>query len=528
MLGALALVAAAAVLAVPASARTGQPGGPVYAADFSGADIGARVNAAIAALDGGGTVVLPAGNFTFATTIVVGEPIWLVGQGVHGTVLSYAGTGPAILVEAGGQPPYLSGGLRDFELNSGEDGTGVGVLQVNTIGFTYRQLAVVGFAIGIWLDNRAPSACSACGAGYSERTDWERVSFFDNSVGLELTSDGGTNSFEYSWMWACHFQIGNGQVGIWVNGDGTAGSVYLEHSDMNFMANICLEAPDGPPGTVASVTNGGYWGQGFIQATAEQSCGTAPGVMWNVDGASSVDAVGGYDSGLLANTLASTGSLDIGAGLPTGGSVGNGAVVLDQKARLDNPVLAGATLESAVLPSGYQFVAGGTVDVSQGSLYVPQTIESDGAVLTLPSETDTLVGASTPATLTNKTLVSPALVTPTIGGETITEPPHVAVALFVPGPLDAPRTVAQWIPDRPIVLTGIAATAQAGPLRCGTPAVIAVSQGTAQASIPLAGPTVDSGALDLALDGGSPVTVRVSQGAVCGGPRRPAPGAPRR
>jgi hypothetical protein len=526
-LAAAAALAVAAMWHPGASAQGGAPEGPIYAADFPGSDLGAKVNAAVAALSGGGTIALPAGSYAFSTPIVLDKPVWLTGQGVHGTVLSYTGSGASIVVEVGGQAPYLSGGLRGFELAAAEPGGGVGILQVNTIGFTYEELAVLHFGVGIWLDNRPAADCPACdGAADSERTDWERVSFFENGVGLEFTNDGGTNSMEYSWMWACHFQINNGQIGIWVEGDGNVGSVYLQHSDMNFMANICLSDPAGPLGTVVSVTDGGFWGQGFVQATAEQSCGTTPSVMWDVDGTSSVDAFGTYDPGSLTNDVTEAGSLALGATLPPSTTVGDGAVVRDRQATLSDPVLAGATLESALVPAGSSLVSAGTIDASQGSLIVPPTVESNGAVLTLPAQTDTIVGAATPASLTDKTLISPALTDPTIGGETITEPPHVALAFFAPGALSSQRTVAQWIPDHPIVLTDIAATAGVGPLGCPTPAVLTVSQGAAEASVPLTAQTVDSGQLNLALEGGRRVALRVSQAAACTGPRRPKGDSP--
>jgi hypothetical protein len=160
MLVCLAAIAAAAMvwhLTVFAQRTISQ--GPLYAADFPGSDIGAKINSAIAALPQGGTIILPVGDYTFSEPIIIDKPVWLVGQGVHGTVLSYAGSGASIVVEVGGQAPYLSGGLRGFELAAAEPGGGVGILQVNTIGFTYEELAVLHFGVGIWLDNRPAADC---------------------------------------------------------------------------------------------------------------------------------------------------------------------------------------------------------------------------------------------------------------------------------------------------------------------------------------------------------------------------------
>jgi hypothetical protein len=291
-----------------------------YADQFPGSDIGARVNAAIASLPGGGRVVIPAGTYCFSTTILINRPVRLVGEGVRATVLHYTGPGDAIRVEAGSAPPYLNGALGHMSIVGSSSPDAVGVHQVDTVGFDYHDLAVVHFrgagGAGIWMDNEPPSYCPTCQTGFSERTEWDRVSFFENTVGLEFSNSGGTNSFEYSWMWAVHFQINNGQTGIWLAGTGR-GSVALQHSDLEFMANICLTEPLGPGGTVASVTGGAGWYQGFIHATAEQSCGRTPGTMWRVDSASYLDAWGAYHAYPLANHIAAGGIFLFGLYGPT-------------------------------------------------------------------------------------------------------------------------------------------------------------------------------------------------------------------
>ena len=79
-------------------------GGMIDPRGMAGADIGAKVNAAIAAMPAtGGTVRIPAGDYSFSTTIKLTRP------GQHlvcdaGAVLRYMGNGDAILVDtaAGG------------------------------------------------------------------------------------------------------------------------------------------------------------------------------------------------------------------------------------------------------------------------------------------------------------------------------------------------------------------------------------------------------------------------------------------
>lgn len=297
-----------------------ETGGVRQAGRFPGADIGAQINAAISSLPNGGRVIIPAGDYSFSTTIVINRPVWLVGEGASTTTLHYTGSADAVRVEAGSAPPYLSGGIERLSLVGNASPDAVGVHQVNTIGFSYREMAIIRFqganSAGIWMDNEPPSYCAGCTTGFSERTLWNRVSFFENTIGLKFSDHGGTNSFEYSWMRASHFQINNGQTGIWLAGTG-AGSVSLQHSDMEFMANICLNHPTGPGGTVASVTGGAEWYQGFIHATAEQSCGRTPGTMWRVGAASYVDAWGDYIASPLANQIAPGGVLLFGLYGPT-------------------------------------------------------------------------------------------------------------------------------------------------------------------------------------------------------------------
>jgi hypothetical protein len=79
---------------------------PVNPLSFPGADIGAKVDAAIAAMPAsGGTVRIPAGSYSFSTTIQLTRP----GQHLMcdaGAVLHYTGSGDAILID-----PSAGGGL---------------------------------------------------------------------------------------------------------------------------------------------------------------------------------------------------------------------------------------------------------------------------------------------------------------------------------------------------------------------------------------------------------------------------------
>jgi hypothetical protein len=74
---------------------TGSTNGVLNPALFAGADIGAKVNAALATLSGGGTVRIPTGAYSFATTIRITAARQRV-ECDAGTVLNYTGSTDAI------------------------------------------------------------------------------------------------------------------------------------------------------------------------------------------------------------------------------------------------------------------------------------------------------------------------------------------------------------------------------------------------------------------------------------------------
>src|SRR5882724_1122706 len=90
-----------ALLATACSAQTAPNGtsNEVSSSGMAGSDIGAKVNAAIAAMPAsGGTVHIPAGDYSFATTIKLTRP----GQHLTcdaGAALHYTGSGDAILLD---------------------------------------------------------------------------------------------------------------------------------------------------------------------------------------------------------------------------------------------------------------------------------------------------------------------------------------------------------------------------------------------------------------------------------------------
>lgn len=105
----------------------------LYADQYAGADMGAQVNAAIAALPtAGGVVVIPAGIFSFSTTInITSSHVSIVGQG-GGSLVDVAGTS---LKWTGGASPLITMTnvwdvrLQGFNL----DNTGTATIGVNIV-----------------------------------------------------------------------------------------------------------------------------------------------------------------------------------------------------------------------------------------------------------------------------------------------------------------------------------------------------------------------------------------------------------
>jgi hypothetical protein len=140
------LVIAALGQTVSAPAERSAPVNPL---SFPGADIGAKTNAAIAAMPArGGTLRIPAGDYSFATTIKLTRP------GQHlicdaGATLHYTGSGDAILLD-----PARGAGL-DLDID-GEGGcqllgtaaaqNGIHLLPGNT--FVIRGMRIAGFTKG--------------------------------------------------------------------------------------------------------------------------------------------------------------------------------------------------------------------------------------------------------------------------------------------------------------------------------------------------------------------------------------------
>jgi hypothetical protein len=146
LLLASSLVTTALGQAASAPVERSTPANPL---SFPGTDIGAKTNAAIAAMPArGGTVRIPAGDYSFASTIKLTRP----GQHLTcdaGTTLHYTGSGDAILLD-----PSRGAGLEldiDGEggcqlLGTAAAQNGIHLLPGNT--FIIRGMRIAGFTKG--------------------------------------------------------------------------------------------------------------------------------------------------------------------------------------------------------------------------------------------------------------------------------------------------------------------------------------------------------------------------------------------
>ena len=122
---------------------------PLSANSVPGKDIGDRVNQALKSCGLQCTVYIPAGNYSFATTIQL--PLNPFGRykltGDPGAILTYAGSGDAISTPIGVQPGASQLLIEGFQLKGTARATaGIHLLPTNRI--TVRNMAIMEFSNG--------------------------------------------------------------------------------------------------------------------------------------------------------------------------------------------------------------------------------------------------------------------------------------------------------------------------------------------------------------------------------------------
>ncbi len=121
------LLVVACCLLLPSGARASTLDGILYAADFPGSDMGAKVGAAIATCPNGCTILLPLGRFDLSTPIVVTHGITLIGQGTNATILNWVGPGNVVPITVHFAKRSR---LRNFGVNRNNSATNAPAIEV--------------------------------------------------------------------------------------------------------------------------------------------------------------------------------------------------------------------------------------------------------------------------------------------------------------------------------------------------------------------------------------------------------------
>ena len=275
------------ILSLPPDPRT--IGGIKIADQFPGSDIGAKVNAAIASCGGTAScyVQLTANtSYALSTQIVVPDfkAVWL--DCANSTIVSSVAT-EAVHVGFMNEDSQ-TGGIINCAIIRASDNAAAnasGVIQDSRIWFTYDNLKIAGFhnanSVGIRWQNTGTAQWDGSGNvnGYNERNHLNRVSFSDDTIGLDLWgSQGGTNSFARVVVDA-HFDMFPGQKGLYLHGGGS--DVYGSNIDLRGNLSSTVSSP----ATLLAIGEGSEIrnSSGFVEA----ECGGVQGNLLNIIDANS-------------------------------------------------------------------------------------------------------------------------------------------------------------------------------------------------------------------------------------------------
>lgn len=278
-----------------------------YADQFAGADIGAKINAAISDLgSSGGTIIIPRGAYTLTTRVSVTQPnVWLVGQGSEATEITCNIAGSdCVSIGIGGvdsSTPLQNGGIANLSLfGTSSDTNQVGVHITDTTGYVLRDVAIDGYdgtgSKGVELDNEV---------AWTERTVFDHVTAQNNTFGFYFYKGASTSSsFGYTSWLASHLQVNDGQVGVYV-----ASGAVLYHSTLYFKANL-QPFTNGAVSKLVEVAGSAV--QNSCAVTGEfTGSGTGAGTNYGVltDGTSQFSCSGFFDVARSVNS----GSVFVGA-----------------------------------------------------------------------------------------------------------------------------------------------------------------------------------------------------------------------
>ncbi len=211
----------------------------VNAAVFGGRDIGTRINSAIAWLptvtQNGqvwkqGTIIIPAGNYTFSTTINLNSP-YLDLHCEQGAILAYTGSGDAIrilpsaqITGAAATQPNQGPSVENCSIYN-DSATAVSAIHAGDISKIHlTNVAVNNFtgtptSAAYWFDNTV---------SFTEGLALTDITSTNNSIGMRFTNTAGTSfseSFGYTSIRGFRAEVRSGQIGFSVE-DNT----FLYHS----------------------------------------------------------------------------------------------------------------------------------------------------------------------------------------------------------------------------------------------------------------------------------------------------------
>jgi len=194
------------VLATTAILDAQSDNGILHAEQFAGVDIGAKINAAYAALSAnGGRIKIKAGAYSFSTAIVFGingKNVILEADGYRAS-LTYTGSGTAITFDnqstSGSGDGFGSwgSGLRDFDLiglggiyGSGNAGTAVSYGPTNGgVGIILSNVRIAGFSTAY----SQPNGTNGNGFGFLAT----QCRFVNNTVNVSITAADENVKFDH-------------------------------------------------------------------------------------------------------------------------------------------------------------------------------------------------------------------------------------------------------------------------------------------------------------------------------------------
>jgi hypothetical protein len=136
-----------------------------------------------------------------------------------------------------------------------------------------------------------------------------------------------------------------------------------------------------------------------------------------------------------------------------------------------------------------------------------------GARLITPPDISFIMAGSNIAQLWSGNQTNVALVTPSIGGETVSASPRQPYNAFLPGALTSTWTGETFTIDKAITVTRFQAQAKTAPAGCTTNAVVRVTDGTSPVNLALAAAANDSGAITQNYAAGATIAISVQTAA---------------